>query len=232
MYPIISEKYILSRDSYFGFTLDQNKKELEKNRRGIKMTAYIQLAVGLIFIIATIVTKQSVGVTFMVFAGALVLTGMLSGGKLKGYDKKINESLEKTYTERMYSENLFKVKFYEDKMNYSVGDQTGELFYSDFARDYTGEKYYAIHFNSGEVIIFNKNCAIDKIKNLLLSYKESHPATQETEEKVVWEDVLAESSQETSQEMSQDTEQKNSHEELEKTQGEEYGEQINDAEEA
>ncbi|MEG1801106.1 MAG: hypothetical protein RR273_03935 [Oscillospiraceae bacterium] len=224
MYPIISEKYILSRDSYFGFTLDQNKKELEKNRRGIKMTAYIQLAVGLIFIIATIVTKQSVGVTFMVFAGALVLTGMLSGGKLKGYDKKINESLEKTYTERLYSENIFKVKFYEDKLNYSVGEQTGELFYSDFAKDYTGEKYYAIHFNSGEVIIFNKNCAIDKIKILLYSYNESHPDTVETEAEVVWEDVL--------EEMSQDTEQKNSHDELEKPQAEEYVEKINDAEEA
>ena len=55
MNPIHKEKYVLSKDTYGNFTIDQNKPKLESNKRKIRITAVVQMLVGSVFIGSVIV---------------------------------------------------------------------------------------------------------------------------------------------------------------------------------
>lgn len=194
MYPILSEKYILSKESYFGFTVDQNKKALDKNKKNLKLMSYLQVAVGVIFLIAMFLSGQEINIIFVVLAAALIITGLTGKSRSKGYDKKINESLESSYKTREYGDNSFKVDFYENKLNYSVSDQTDDLSYDDFVEIYEGETYFATHFCTGEVIIFNRSCNIEKIREILITYRENHPRVDSED---IYDDEIEASTEET-----------------------------------
>lgn len=189
MDPIIQENYILTKDSYFGFTLDQNKKALDKNRKGIKITSYFQIIVGVLFIVSMVFSGQKIGILYIVLAAALIVTGFSGSMRIKGYEKKITASLEKSYETREYGKNLFNVKFFEDKLSYTVGDQSGELSYDDFSACYEGENYFATHFETGEVLIYNRTCNIKRIQEILEGYKEAHPYKEPSDEETILTDA-------------------------------------------
>ncbi len=175
MNPIYKEKYILTPEAFNGFNLDSKKAQIEKNINNIKITALIQVFVGAIFIIASMASIISGEHSLFVF-NVFALIVMFWGGyslktKPKKYQKQVEESLKKAYENGRYGECFFDIKFFEDKLSYMVGGKNDELFYSEFAKFYDSEKYFAIHFTSGDVIIFNPDCDREKIKNIIIGYR-------------------------------------------------------------
>lgn len=156
--PIFIEKYILSKESYFAFTTAQNKASIEKNKKRIKVTSYIQIIVGLLFLASTFITKQRVNMIFYILAAITVGTGLFGKKRLSDYEKKIQESLEKGYEVRRFGQCEFKVSFFEDKLIYTIDGKNVTLLYTDFYNAYEGEEFFVIHFITGDAIIFNKDC--------------------------------------------------------------------------
>ncbi len=168
MHPIHKEKYILSKEAFKSFNYDQKKAEIEKNRNNSRISPVIQMIVGLAFIIALFITKQQGLFVFSIFAVILIAVGAVNFKKrpLK-YDKQVEESLDRAYENGGYGESYFDVKFYEDKMTYLVGGNNQELRYSEFLQYFETEKYFGVHFMTGDVVIFNPECDKVKIKDII-----------------------------------------------------------------
>lgn len=168
MHPIHKEKYILTKEAYGQFNIDQNKAKIEKNRNNAKITSVIQIVVGIIFLVAMFVTKQQGVFVFSIMAVILVVVGAINFKKrpLK-YDQQLQESLDRSYENGRYGECYFDVKFYEDKMTYLVGGNSQELSYNEFLQFFETEKYFGIHFMTGDVVIFNPDCDKAKIKEII-----------------------------------------------------------------
>lgn len=190
MHPIHKEKYILSREAYGQFNMDQNKEKIEKNRNNSKITSVIQIIVGVVFLIAMFVTKQSNLFVFSVFAVVLIVMGVINfkNRPLK-YDKQVKESLDRSYENGKYGEYYFDVKFYEDKLTYLVGGNNQELSYSEFLQYFETEQYFGIHFMSGDVIIFNPECNKVKIKEIIRNSRTKGIEAEEKENGTV-EDIM------------------------------------------
>ena len=172
MNPIHKEKYVLSKDTYGNFTIDQNKPKLESNKRKIRITAVVQMLVGSIFIGSVIVMKQSNMFLFCAFALMLIATGIHGFTvKYKNYDKLIWKNIESSYEGREYGDNWFEVKFFEDHLKYIVGGNTDELHYNDFTQFFETEHYFCIHFITGDLLIFNPDCEKETIKDIILSFR-------------------------------------------------------------
>ena len=184
MNPIHKEKYVLSKDTYGNFTIDQNKPKLEINKRKIRITAVVQMLVGSIFIGSVIVLKQPNMFLFCAFALMLIGTGVHGFTvKYKNYDKLIWKNIENSYEGREYGDNWFEVKFFEDHLKYIVGGNTDELHYNDFTQFFETEHYFCIHFITGDLLIFNPDCEKEKIKDIILSFrKKGEEATAEIAE--------------------------------------------------
>lgn len=190
MNPIHKEKYVLSKDTFGNFTIDQNKPKLESNKRKIRITAVVQMLVGSIFIGSVIVLKQPNMFIFCVFALMLIATGIHGFTiKYKNYDKLIWKNIESSYEGREYGDNWFEVKFFEDHLKYIVGGNTDELHYNDFTQFFETEHYFCIHFITGDLLIFNPDCAKETIRDIILSFRkkgEEAPAEiAETKEETV-----------------------------------------------
>lgn len=171
MNPLHKEKYILSFDSYAAFNADTSKAKIEKNKRGLKTASYFQIGAGGLFIISMIFTKEKNMFVFTVFAVLLVIYGLYGLlVKVKKYDGQVEQSLKNSYEKAGFKNSFFDVKFYEDCLKYTVSDNTDTLNYTDFAKFYDEEKYFALHFTTGDVIVFNPDCNKEKIKQIILSY--------------------------------------------------------------
>lgn len=172
MNPIYKEKYILTPEAFNAFNLDSKRAQINKNITNIKVTAIIQVVVGALFILASIITRQPGLFVFNIFAVIVMFFGGYSlKTKPQKYQKQVEDSLKKAYENGRYGECFFDVKFFEDKLSYMVGGRNDELFYSEFARFYDEEKYFAVHFTSGDVIIFNSDCDRQKIKDIIVGYR-------------------------------------------------------------
>ena len=172
MQPVYKEKYVLSKDAFGYFTIDQNKAKLDKNKRMIKFTAWVQIIVAVVFIAATIFTKERNLFVFSIMAIAMLGIGIY-GLKVKypKYDKQIWENIDSSYNGRGYGDSWFEVKFYQDHLKYNVGDNIDELHYNDFHAFYENEHYFCLHFITGDLIMFNPDCNREKIKDIILSYR-------------------------------------------------------------
>ena len=183
MNPIHKEKYILSKETYGYVTIEQNKPKIDKNKAMIKLTAWIQIIVGVVFIASSIILKQTNMFVFSIFAVVLIGVGIY-GLKTKGkkYDKQIWENVEKSYNGREYGENWFEVKFFEDHLKYLVGSNTDELHYNDFNQFFESENYFCAHFNTGDLLIFNPDCNKEKIKEIIFSFRKKGETAEIAEE--------------------------------------------------
>ncbi|MBE6877939.1 MAG: hypothetical protein E7488_02070 [Ruminococcaceae bacterium] len=184
MNPIHKEKYILSKDAYGHFTLDQNKQKLDAKKRGIKLTAWVQIIVGIVFIASVIVLKQSGMFIFSAFAVMMIFVG-IHGLRIKypRYDKQIWQNIENSYEGKGYDQCWFDVKFYEDHLKYLAGENIDELNYSEFIGSFENEHYFGIHFITGDLILFNPDCNREKIKTVINDYRKKGLEAEEIEEK-------------------------------------------------
>ena len=191
MSPIHKEKYILKKDTYGHFTVDQNKEKLDTKKRGIKLTAWVQIVVGVVFIASVIILKQKNMFIFSFFALMLAGAGV-HGLKVKypRYDKQIWENIEKSWEGKGYDQCWFDVKFYEDHLKYLAGENIDELNYSEYIGCFENEHYFGIHFVTGDLILFNPDCNKEKIKEIITSYRKK--GLEEAEKEAAAESVAEE----------------------------------------
>lgn len=204
MNPIHKEKYILTKDTYGHFTVDQNKDKLDAKKRGIKLTAWVQIIVGIVFIASVIVLRQSNMFIFTAFAAIMVGVG-IHGLKVKypRYDKQIWENIVSSWEGKGYDKCWFDVKFYEDHLKYMAGENIDELNYSEFIGSFENEHYFGIHFITGDLILFNPDCNKEKIKDIINSYRKKglEEAEKEAAAESVTEEIIEDMREEIAEEI-------------------------------
>ena len=100
----------------------------------------------------------------------LVVIALTNFKKMKQADEGLNRKIITDYENQKFVKEAITVKFYEDKLTYSKGETTDEYEYNTFRKYYESEKYFAIYFTTGDIVIMNPNCKVDKIKEIINGY--------------------------------------------------------------
>lgn len=174
MKPLYRLKYVLGVDTYGCFTYDQNKEKLESQREKIKKMGILQIVAGILFVVISFIFFRQQIILSIAFGAFLVITGVQSvTKKYKDYNVRIAENVKKSYDARGYNDAWFEVKFFEDHVQYDVGGNLDSLHYNDFYRFIDEEKYFCVHFITGDLIIFNPDVDREKIKEIIVSYRKN-----------------------------------------------------------
>ena len=168
MHPLHKEKYYLTGDTFHTFMRDRLTKDLNKEKN-----MYKRMAVVLFFlaVVTTVVglTKDSVkgDLVWAIMPVLLAVIGLTNIRKLKQADKGLDNKIIRDYTENQYAKQQIDVKFFEDKLVMKKGETESEMQYITFKKYYEAEKYFAVYFTTGEIVIFNGNCKREKIKEII-----------------------------------------------------------------
>lgn len=204
MSPLHKEKYILKKETYGHFTVDQNKQKLESKKRSIKLTAWVQIIVGIVFIASVFIMKQTGLFVFSILALMMVGVG-IHGLKVKypKYDKQIWDNIANSYEGKGYDSCWFDIKFFEDHLKYMAGENIDELNYTDFINCFESENYFGIHFVTGDLILFNPDCNKEKIMKIITDYRKKGVEAEEIAAKseAVTEDMMDTVVEETAEEI-------------------------------
>ena len=181
MYPLHKEKYYLTGETFHSFMRDRLEKDLKKEKNGYKLMA-IAMFIVTVVVLGMIIFGPNQDLkndfVWMVMPIVLIFLGISNINKMKSADRGLDKKIIKDYTENQYEKNQLDVKFYEDKLVYKKGEVTEEHEYNSFKKFYEGEKYFAIYFQTGQIVIFNANCKKDKIKEIIENYAKSLKAAE------------------------------------------------------
>ena len=182
MYPIHKEKYYLTGETFHSFMRDRLAKDLKKEQNGYKLMAAAMFIVGVV-IVGIILFSGGNDVksdlVWTVLPIVFVFLGISNINKYRQAEKGLDKKIISDYTNQQFEKHQLSVKFYEDKLEYTKGETKEEYDYNGFKKFYEGEKYFAIYFNSGDIIIFNPNCKVDKIKEIINNYVSGVKAAQQ-----------------------------------------------------
>ena len=170
-YPLHKEKYYLTGDTFHTFMRDRLANDLKKEQN-----MYKRMAVVLFFltVVVTVIglTKESVkgDLVWAIIPVVLFVIGLTNIKKLKQAEKGLDMKIIRDYTDHKYEKEQIEVKFYEDMLTMKQADKESEMQYMTFRKYYESEKYFAIYFTTGEIVIFNGNCKREKIKEIISAY--------------------------------------------------------------
>ncbi len=181
MYPVHKEKYYLTAETFHSFMRDRLAADLKKEKNGYKL-----MAIAMFIITAVVVAVMAFGLNeqikndlvWMILPVVFVFLGISNLNKMRSAERGIDKKIIQDYTNKRFEKYQNDVKFYEDYLVYKHGEAEEKLEYSAFKKFYESEKYFAIYFVTGEIVIFNPNCKIDKIKEVINGYFEKIKAAQ------------------------------------------------------
>ena len=173
MYPVHKEKYYLTGDTFHTFMRDRLNDGLKKEKNGYKLMAIAMfivcaVVIGVMFLSPNADIKNDF--VWMVMPVVFVFLGISNLNKMRQAERGLDKKIIKDYTDQQFEKHQISVKFFEDKLTYSKGEKNEEYEYATFRKFYEAEKYFAIYFTSGEIVIFNPNCKKDKIKEIIGNY--------------------------------------------------------------
>jgi len=173
MYPIHKEKYYLTGETFHSFMRDRLDADLKKEQKGYKLMALAMIIVavvvlGVMFFGPNKDLKNDF--VWMVLPIVFVFLSISNYNKMRQAERGLDKKIIKDYSEQKFEKYQNDVKFYEDKIVYKRGEKEEELEYSTFRKFYESEKYLAIYFTTGEIVIFNPNCKKEKIKEIINNY--------------------------------------------------------------
>lgn len=173
MYPIHKEKYYLTGDTFHSFMRDRLAKDLKKEKDGYKLMAIAMVIVavvvlGVMFFGPNADLKNDF--VWMVLPIVFVFLAISNFNKMRQAERGLDKKIIKDYTDHKYEKYQNDVKFFEDRAVYKFGEKEDVFEYNTFRKFYESEKYFALYFTTGEVIIFNPNCKTDKIKEIINNY--------------------------------------------------------------
>lgn len=175
MYPLHKEKFYLTGDTFHTFMRDRLEKDINKEKNSYKIMAGIMFFITAI-IIGILITGYNGVNNDLVWMAMPVLTfviGLTNIKKIKQAEDGLNKKIIKDYTDHEYEKYQVEVKFFEDKLVMKHKEKETEIQYITFRKYYEAEKYFAIYFTTGEIVIFNGNCKKDKIKEIIGGYIEN-----------------------------------------------------------
>lgn len=182
MYPIHKEKYIVSEETFFNFMYDRLEGDLKKEKRQHLMYAILMFVVGVVVFAVTLLSESVKGdfvwsvlpIVFLILCASFVLK----------YNKAYSVLAKKIltdYNNKKYAEKYYTLKFYEDKMSYSFGEEKEEFSYGSLKKFYEGKSYFALYFNTGDLVLMSDKCNTEKVKEIFAGYKESLVSKSEEE---------------------------------------------------
>lgn len=171
-YPLHKEKYYLTGDTFHTFMRDRLEKDLKREKNGYKMLAIALFAATAAVLYVIYFTGSDVrnDLVWNIIPILLVVIALTNFRKMKMADKGLDNTIIKDYQTQGFAKYQITVKFYEDRLTYQKGDVTEEYQYNTFKKYYEAEKYFAIYFTTGDIVIFNGNCKSEKIKEVIGSY--------------------------------------------------------------
>ena len=172
-YPIHKEKYYLTGETFHSFMRDRLANDLKKEKNGYKLMAiamFIVCAVVIGLMLFSVNTTLKDDFVWMVLPVVFVFLGISNINKMRSAERGIDKKIIMDYTNQKYEKYQMDVKFYEDKVCWKKGETEEEIDYNSFKKFYESEKYFAVYFNTGDIIIFNPNCKRDKIKEIINGY--------------------------------------------------------------
>ena len=176
MHPIHKEKYYLTGDTFHTFMRDRLALDLKREKNQYKVMAGLMfLATVVVFIMMFTGSNTDVksDLVWMVMPVVLIVIGLTNLRKIKQADIGLDRKIIRDYTEHKYADYQIEVKFYEDKLVMKHREKETEMQYNTLRKYYEGEKYFAVYFTTGEIVILNPNCKKDKIKEIINGYVES-----------------------------------------------------------
>lgn len=173
MYPIHKEKYIIGEKTFYHFMYDRHADVFKKEKRGHMLYALAMIAC-LIVVTFINLTRDNVqgDYVWMVMPLAFAFLAFALINKYRSADKVAYTKIMKDYESRKYAENYHTVKFYEDKLTYNFGSSLETIAYNQFKKYYEGPDYFAMYFHTGDLVLFNDTCNVEKIKGIMQAYKE------------------------------------------------------------
>ena len=173
MYPLHKEKYYVDRDTFFYFMHDRHADIFKKEKRTHLINS---LAMAICAIVTTVINFTSENAkgdfVWMILPIAFIFMCLTHFMRYKRADRVAYTKILKDYEQRKYENRQYSVKFYEDHMDYTLGSEAESLEYKQFKKFYESEKYFAMFFQTGELVLFTPNCNSAKIKEIVANYKE------------------------------------------------------------
>ncbi|MBR2028673.1 MAG: hypothetical protein IKA10_06785 [Oscillospiraceae bacterium] len=171
MYPLHKEKYYLTGDTFHTFMRDRLEKDLKKEQNQYKRMAVVLFFLAVVVLVISLTNPSVKGdLVWAIIPILLAVIGLTNIKKLKQAEKGLDMKIIRDYTDHKYEKQQIEVKFYEDKLVMKQADTESEMQYITFKKYYEAEKYFAIYFTTGDIVIFNGNCKREKIKEIISSY--------------------------------------------------------------
>ncbi len=174
MYPVHKEKYIVSEKAFYHFMYDRHADVFRKEKRSHMIYA---IAMLVCLVVVTVINLFNPAVkgdyVWMVLPIVFIFLTIALINKYRSADKVAYNKIMKDYEGRKYRDNYHTVKFFEDHLTYNFGSSLETIAYNQFRKYYEGPDYFAMYFHTGDLVLFNDNCNVEKIKGIMVAYKES-----------------------------------------------------------
>ena len=174
MYPVHKEKYIIGEKTFYHFMYDRHADVFKKEKRGHMIYA---LAMVVCVIVVTIINFISPTAkndyVWMILPLVFTFLAISLINKYRSADKVAYNKIMKDYEGRKYKDNYHTVKFFEDHLTYNFGSSVETIAYNQFRKYYEGPDYFAMYFHTGDLVLFSDKCNVEKIKGIMVEYKES-----------------------------------------------------------
>ena len=174
MYPVHKEKYYVSSKAFYHFMYDRHSDVFKKEKREHIIYALTMVICAVAVTIINFTSQNTKGdYVWMVLPFIFAILAFTFVKKYQSADKITYTKIMKDYANRHYEDNMITVKFYEDNLTYSFGSEIETYKYSDFKKYYEGPDYFAMYFHSGALVLFNDTCKVEKIKAIMVDFKEN-----------------------------------------------------------
>lgn len=185
MYPVHKEKYIIGEKTFYHFMYDRHADVFKKEKRGHMIYA---LAMIICMIVVTVVNLFNPAVkgdyVWMVLPVVFAFLSIALVNKYRSADRVAYNKIMKDYEGRKYKDNYHTVKFFEDHLTYNFGSSVETIAYSQFKKYYEGPDYFAMFFHTGDLVLFSDKCNVEKIKGIMVDFKEGLVKEKAEEAKV------------------------------------------------
>lgn len=172
MYPVHKEKYIINKETFYNFTYDRHADIFKKEKRTAVVNGVAMAICAAVTAVLNFVSPAIKGdYVWLVLPFAFVFLCLKFVLQYKNSDKTIATKILKDYQSKKYEDRYVSLKFYEDKMEYALGDNKEIIGYNTFKKFYEGKAYFAIYFSTGELVLMSDKQNVAKIKEIFENYR-------------------------------------------------------------
>ncbi|MBE6886865.1 MAG: hypothetical protein E7484_00415 [Ruminococcaceae bacterium] len=185
MYPIHKEKYIIGEKTFYHFMYDRHADLFRKEKRGHMIYAIAMIICMIVVTVINLINPAVKGdYVWMILPVVFAFLSIALVNKYRSADRVAYNKIMKDYEGRKYKDNYHTVKFFEDHLTYNFGSSVDTIAYNQFRKYYEGPDYFAMYFHTGDLVLFSDKCNVEKIKGIMVDFKEGLAKEKAEEAKV------------------------------------------------